>query len=289
MKNQGDRVKRSIVVILVWLVISCGNSGAGAFTGHKLMVFCGSAVTPPLEEAARSYQQEYNTRIIIHSGGSGTVLFQMRIAQQGDLYIPGSPDFMLKALKYQTIYPDTIERLAYLIPVISVPKGNPAGIASLKDLAKHGLRIAIANPESVCVGLYAVEILEYNNLEAQIRPNIVTQAASCELTASLVVLGAVDAVLGWDIFAKWRPDRIETVYLKPNQIPRIAYIPAAVSRFTKDRQKAGAFLKYLVSDKGQEVFSRFGYKVTEKEARIYAPKAQLGGEYTLPDNWLLGH
>ena len=285
----GNWVKRSIVVTLVWLVVGPGIGVTSALADDKLVVFCGSAVTPPLEEAARGYQQANHTQIIIHSGGSGTVLSQMRIARQGDLYIPGSPDFMLKAVKYQAIYPETIERLAYLIPVISVPKGNPKRIASLKDLAKPGLRIAIANPESVCVGLYGVEILEYNGLLNHIHPNIVTQAASCELTASLLVLESADAVLGWDIFSKWRPDRIETVYLDPHQLPRIAYIPAAVSRFTKDRHRAETFLKYLASDKGREVFSRFGYKVTEREARIYAPKAQLGGQYTLPANWSLGH
>jgi molybdate transport system substrate-binding protein len=283
--NIEDWVKKSIFMGMVWLAIVGGSSMRGAFAKAELVVFCGSAVTPPLEEAGRSYQQEKGIQIIIHSGGSGTVLSQMRIARQGDLYIPGSPDFMLKALKYQAVYPETIEQLAYLIPVISVPKGNPKQIASLNDLVKPGLRIAIANPESVCVGLYAIEILEYNGLLARIRPNIITQAASCELTASLVVLGSVDAVLGWDIFGKWRPDRIETVYLDPSQLPRIAYIPAAISRFTKDRDKAEAFLRYLASEKGREIFSRFGYRVTESEARIYAPRAQLGGEYSLPDNW----
>jgi molybdate transport system substrate-binding protein len=279
----GNLLIKVVTLMLISVLSVCWPSKAGA--GGKLLVFCGSAVTPPLEKAAQNFQQIHNIQINIHSGGSGTVLSQMRVAQRGDLYIPGSPDFMLRAVQYKSVYPETIKRLAYLIPVINVPKGNPKKISSLEDLSQPNLRLGIANPESVCVGLYAVELLEYNKLTSQIRPNIVTHAASCELTASLVVLKAVDAVLGWDIFGKWRPDKIENIYLKPNQIPRIAYIPAAISRYTKERPDAETFLEYLASDEVKDIFSQHGYQVDLKEVRAYAPRAQLGGQYTLPDNW----
>ena len=36
------------------------------------------------------------------------------------------------------------------------------GFITLKDLTKEGVRVAIANPEMVCVGTYAVEIIEKN-------------------------------------------------------------------------------------------------------------------------------
>jgi len=274
---------RMMVLILLFLMGLVRPSKAGS--DRVLDVFCGSAVNPPLEEIARKYQDSHRVKVIIHSGGSGTVLSQMRIAQQGDLYIPGSPDFMEKAMRHDSIYPETIKVLAYLIPVINVPKGNPQKIKGLEDLTRPGLRLGIANPHTVCVGLYAAEILEYNQLSQRVLPNIVTQAASCQLTASLVVLRAVDAVLGWDVFGRWRPDKIENIYLRPDQIPRIAYIPAAISRYTKNKPLAESFLQYLVSGAGRGVFARFGYITRLEEAKLHAPRAKVGGQYHLPEYW----
>ena len=51
-------------------------------------------------------------------------------------------------------------KVVYLVPSINVRAGNPKGIQGLRDLLKPGIRVAIANPENVCVGTYAVEIVE---------------------------------------------------------------------------------------------------------------------------------
>jgi len=145
------------------------------------------------------------------------------------------------------------------------------------------LKVGIGNPDSVCVGLYAIEILDSNNLLKSIFPNIVTQATSCDATATLISLKSVDAVMGWSVFQDWDPQRIERVLLKPEQLPRLAYIPAAVSTFSKDKVLAAQFIDFLVSPAGQDIFKKWGYNVTEAEARKFAPQAKVGGEYQLPE------
>ena len=60
--------------------------------------------------------------------------------------------------------------ISYLVPAILVPAGNPGNIQTLADLAKPGVEIGIGNPETVCVGLYAYEILEYNGLLEAVEP-----------------------------------------------------------------------------------------------------------------------
>ena len=163
-------------------------------------------------------------------------------------------------------------------------EGNPRGIKSISDLAKPGIEVGIGNPEAVCVGLYAYEILEFNNLLVGVAPNIVTHAESCAKTASLVALKSVDAILGWRVFAEWH-DMVDIVYLEPEQIPRLSYIPAAKSTYAEDRESAREFLDFLVSPEGQEIFRRWGYLATEVEARKYAPHAQIGGDYRLPGDY----
>ncbi|MCX7911622.1 MAG: substrate-binding domain-containing protein, partial [Dehalococcoidales bacterium] len=106
--------------------------------------------------------------------------------------------------------------------------------------------------------------------------------------AGLISLGSVDAVIGWDVFQHWDPERIEVVYLKPEELPRIAYVPAAVVKFTQQRAAAGEFLDFLVSARGQAIFQKWGYIADESTARAFAPRAEIGGEYELPESFRSG-
>lgn len=250
-----------------------------------LTAFCGSASKPPLEEAAQRFKEKTGIRVDLQFGGSGTVLSQMKLSRRGDLYIPGSPDYMIIANRQGLVNPQSIKILAYLVMAIDVQHDNPKNIKNLSDLAEPGIRVGIGNPEAVCVGLYAVELLEKNNLLQQIRNNIVTHAPSCEAVASLLVMKKVDAVIGWKEFSKWNPEQIETVLLKPREIPRLAYIPAAISAYSRDPESARAFIDFLASPEGQAFFVKWGYITTEKEARIFAPQAVIGGEYILPRDY----
>ncbi len=276
---------RTIAVLLsVTLLLAAVLAGCAPPPERSITVFAGSASKPALEDAARAFTEATGTQVYLNFGGSGTVLSQMKVSKSGDLYIPGSPDYMAIAAADSVVDADSVQIVAYLVPAILVPAGNPLDIHGLADLARPGLEIGIGNPEAVCVGLYAYEIMEYNGLLEQIVPNIVTHAESCSKTASLVALGSVDAILGWRVFAAWH-DTVEAVYLEPQQLPRLAYVPGAVSNYTQNRDSAQAFLDYLTSPQGQAYFSKWGYLATEAEARQYAPDAAIGGEYRLPESY----
>jgi molybdate transport system substrate-binding protein len=254
-------------------------------SGKEISVFAGSASKPALDEAADVFGKQTGVKVYVTYGGSGTVLSQMELSKSGDIYIPGSPDYLVKAESKKITDPTTTKIVAYLIPAINVQSGNPKNIQSLADLAKSDIKVGIGNPTTVCVGLYAVEILDKNKLVADVYKNIVTQASSCDNTATLISLKSVDAVMGWSVFHSWDPKNIDTIYLKSEQISRLAYIPAAISTFAKEKEAAAAFINFLVSPSGQDIFKKWGYDVTEAEARKYAPNAQIGGDYQLPESW----
>lgn len=277
-------MKRFAVLLLLSLVVLAPVVGCGVSGGERaIAVFAGAASKPPMDEAARAFEQKTGIKVYATYGGSGTMLSQMKLARTGDLYIPGSPDYMVMAERDGAAEPESVKIISYLIPVIAVQHGNPRNIQSLSDLAKPGIKVGIGNPDAVCVGLYAVEIFEHNQLLAEIGNNVVTEAESCSKTATLLSLKSVDAVIGWHVFHDWSPDNIDVVYLPPEQLPRIAYIPAAISTFTKDRESAQKFIDFLVSEQGQDIFKRWGYIATENEARKFAPGAKIGGEYSLPE------
>jgi molybdate transport system substrate-binding protein len=253
------------------------------------LIFAGAASKPATEEVIRTFEERTGVTARILFGGSGFVLSQMKLAKRGDLYFPGSSDFMEIAKKENLVYSDSERIVAYLIPAINVQKGNPKGIHSLQDLTRNGIRLAIANPETVCVGTYAVEIIEKNLTSTEkknFKRNLVNYTESCEKTANVISLKAVDAVMGWRVFQYWDPERIQTVYLKPEEIVRIGYIPIAVSRFTKNRKVAEEFIDFLLSSEGKTIFKKYQYLMDPQEAQRFATSSTpIGGEYKLPQDW----
>ncbi len=159
----------------------------------------------------------------------------------------------------------------------------------MKDLSQAGLRVAIANPEGVCVGLYAVEIIEKNfkpNEITALKKNLVNYTESCEKTATAISLRAVDAGIGWRVFQYWDPDRIETIPLKKKEIPRIGYIPIAVSKFSANRALAQRFIDFILSDEGRAIFKKYHYFMNPEEAFVWiGEKKPVGGEYKVPTEW----
>lgn len=280
-------MRRQLVLLLAGLLLCISLVGCFGGKEKTITAFCGSVSKPAIEEAAQAFEAKTGIKVYLNFSGSGTMLSQLKFAREGDLYIPGSPDYMVKAERDGIIYPDSVKIIAYLVPAILVQEGNPKNIQSLSDLTKLGIKVVIGDPKTVCVGLYAYEILEANGLVDDIKEagTIVTYAESCAKIANLIVLKAVDAIMGWEVFASWNPNTTDVVFLEPDQIQRLSYVPGAICTFTKDRESAQKFLDFLVSPEGQEIFSKRGYITTESRAREFAPNAEIGGEYKLPETY----
>ena len=275
-----------ILIVMVTLFISaqvCAES-------KSLFVFAGAASKPPTEEAAKVYESKAGVKVDLLFGGSGYVLSQMMLGKKGDLYFPGSSDFMETAKEKGVVYNETEKKVVYLVSSINVRKGNPKNIRKLSDLTAPGLRVAIARPDTVCVGLYAVEIIEKNLTKEQIRAlrkNIVNYTESCEKTATVISLNTVDAVLGWSVFQHWDPERIETVHLAKEEITRVGYIPIAISKYTKERVSGQKFIDFLLSDEGKAIYRKYHYFMTPEEAYSYIGiQKPVGGEYSVPAEWI---
>ena len=272
-------------IIFLFFLFSCQNKEE-----KSIMVFAGAASQPATEEAALAFEKETGIKVEVNFGGSGYVLSQMNMAKQGDIYFPGSSDFMEIAKEQEVVFPETEKIIAYLVPAINVQKGNPRNIKRLKDLNNSAYKVAIANPEGVCVGTYALEIIEKNftNQEKDaFQKNLVNYTGSCSKTAAAISIKSVDAVMGWRVFQYWEPENIETIDLDKSEIVRIGYIPIAVSKYSKKTNDAQAFIDFILSEKGKTIFRKYNFLMSEQEAFDYIGEEKpIGGQYNVPERWL---
>jgi molybdate transport system substrate-binding protein len=156
------------------------------------MVFAGAASKPPTEEAAKAFEEKTGIKVDVIFGGSGYVLSQMILGKKGDIYFPGSSDYMELAKKKEVVFPETEKNIVYLVPAINVQKGNPKNVKILKDLTT-GLKVGI-NPEGyVSLRRCSPKALHAGRERGFQRISTTQRVAN---TATAISLKAADAVIG---------------------------------------------------------------------------------------------
>ena len=254
----------------------------GSWAEEQLMVFCGAAFKRPVDEIVDVFQKKNRVQIYVNYGAVSTIFAQIQLTKRGDVFISPSEDFMEKGKKKGLIVGDSVKNLVYIVPCINVQKGNPKNIHALKDLTKDGLRVAIANPEIVYIGMLAAEIVD-KSLSAQERDafkkNVVTHAEDFNKLATLLVLKQVDAVIGFHFLEGWYPEKIETVKLTADELQRIGAGQAGIISFSQSRNLAQRFLVYLNSQETKAVFKKYHYFTSPTEAYSWiGAKKPIGGE-----------
>jgi len=153
------------VIILLCSAIALGCIGekqeqTATEETQPLLVYCGAGMKKPMDEFGPLFEQKYGVKVIYNYAGSGHLLNQMELAQQGDVYQPGSTYYFDIAREEGLI--DYEKRVAYHVPVIAVPKGNPANVTCLNDLTKPGVKVdaAITWEETVLFAPDETDIIE---------------------------------------------------------------------------------------------------------------------------------
>ncbi len=258
----------------VLIIAACGlvfyallpAAGGGA---ASLMVYCAAGLKKPVEAAAAQYEQEVGTRIELQFGGTGTLLSQLRIAGKGDLFIAADDGALADARRLGVIR--EVLPLAVQQPVIAVAKGNPKGIASLADLERADVKLALPNPEAASAGKVAKRLLgaRWETLAgkaAVMKPTVTEVAAD-------VKLGACDAALVWD-------STVPQFGLEMVRLPELSSHEekASVTVLTSARSSVEAlkFARYLSApEKGGAVFQTHGFKAAGGDRWAVKPELIL--------------
>ena len=150
--------------------------------------------------------------------------------------------------------------------VVIYPKENPAGLASLRDLAKPGLKLVLAAKE-VPVGGYSIQFLEKASQSPDFGAdfmdlalsNVVSYEENVRAVYNKVALDEADAgiVYATDI-PKDNPDAVGKVDI-PDELNVVAEYPVAPVSDSSNLELAGEFVAYLLSPEGQKVLAEYGF------------------------------
>jgi len=136
------------------------------YQGQSLMVHSGAGLSKAMDEMGQAFEKKYGAKVNFNYAACAQLLSQMEINKQGDVFVGGSlGDMDIAKAKGFT---DKWVEVAYHIPAIAVPKGNPAAITTLADLAKPGVKLILGDEKATAVGKKGTMIFQKNSLQAGI-------------------------------------------------------------------------------------------------------------------------
>ncbi|OPL13550.1 MAG: molybdenum ABC transporter substrate-binding protein [delta proteobacterium MLS_D] len=247
---------KKILMFVAILILWTGQCFAA-----DLIVFSGAGLMKPMEELRKNFESAHNITADVHYGSSGEIFAQVASGQPCDILIPGAEKYTQDALKNGWVIEETIRPLVRHIPVIAVPKGNPAGIKSLDDLARNGVRVAIGDPKAPAIGRVSKQILIKNDLWDKVTPNISVYAPTVNQLLIYVALVQVDAGMIWGDLVTWAEGKgkLEVVRIAEDR-NIINNIPTAVCTTAPLMDLATKFNDYVSSSEGLAIWEKWGFE-----------------------------
>jgi molybdate transport system substrate-binding protein len=154
------------------------------------------------------------------------------------------------------------------LPVVVVPKNNPAKLRSFADLPK-ATHLVVGAAE-VPIGAYTEAIfaaagkLYVQAFHEQILARVRSHELNVRQVLTKVALGEGDAGIVYKTDALTMPDKVQMIEI-PSQINIVAEYPIAILQVAPHPDLARAFVKLILSREGQNALAEAGFSQVEKQ------------------------
>lgn len=250
---------------------SLATSPAG-IPARPLLVYCAAGMKAPMEAIAKDYERRFGVPVQLQFGGSGTLLSNLRVSKQGDLFLAADDSF-LDLARSNHLIAETLP-LARMTPVIAVKRGNAERFRSLADLERDGISLAFANPEAAAIGKVCRDLLRRAGHWDALQPRIKVLKPTVNDLANDVKLGTVDAALVWDSTTAQYPE-LEAIHL-PELDVGAASVSLAVLESATQPTAALRFARFAAArDAGLKEFERHHFTVVRGDVWSEAPEVLL--------------
>ena len=245
------RKRRALVATTALLALCIGLAALAALAEGaarvQLTVYAAASLTDvfPRIDAAPRYS----------FGGSNTLAAQIEQGAPADVF--ASADMKLpNQLRAKGLCSRPVVFTRNMV-VIVVPKANPAGIHSVYDLTKTGVKLVVAG-SGVPVGNYTLQILNRLRLSAAVSKHIVSREADVREVLSKVSLGEADAGFVYSTDARTVAGRVTAIKVPARAQPNLQYGICVVTSSTH-KSDAQAFVDRVLSRAGQAKLIAAGF------------------------------
>jgi molybdate transport system substrate-binding protein len=255
-------VKTRLLVALVatlTVVLVAVPAASARRSANQLTVFAAAslnAVMPQIDST-----EKYNF------AGSDALQAQIALGAPADLFLAASnvgPDALYAAGKCRKPVTFVRNRL-----VLAVPAGNPAGITSIYDLRKPGVRVLIGTP-TVPIGSYTRQILRNVGLLDAILRQVVSEETDVATIAAKLKLGAADAGFVYVTDALAAGPTLTAISLPTWAQPPVRYEGCVVTA-SPNQDAAAALLERLTTRPAQAKFTAAGFLLPKVPAKPVKP------------------
>jgi len=262
-KQAGNTLKKlmfATVVVTAVLLFGCKadkpeESGSAA---KELLLYCGAGIRPPVQQIAEAFEREHGVEIVTDYAGSEVLISKIKLARRGDLYMPGDKHYVELAAQEGLILSQ--QSVCYFVPTILVRKGNPESINGLRDLLADGLKLGLGDAKACAIGRKTKQIFAKNNIASEdVEKNVAFQSLTVNELGMQIQAGSLDAVIVWDAIARYYSKHGTEVPI-PVEENVISTVNIGILSFTKDRSLAEEFVKFAVSQRGQDIFKQHNYR-----------------------------
>ena len=246
-----------ILALLATLLTLATGTVSQARPAAKITVLAASSLTNvfPRIDAAPKYS----------FGGSDTLAGQIRLGAPADVFAAANSSIPDKLYAQGFVEKPVVFTTNKLVLV--TPRSNPAGITSVFDLRKPGIKLIVGTP-TVPVGSYTRTILK-NLALASVLSNVVSLETDVRSILGKVALGEADAGFVYITDAKTVGDKVNVVRLPAWAQPPIRY-EIAILKSTANRADVVAFINKVLAKAGQAKLRAAGFGAVKKGATTYA-------------------
>ena len=233
---------------------------------RTLTVFAAASLTEAFNELAARFEAENRyVDVLLNFAGSQQLAQQIVEGAPVDVFASANHKQMEIAARSSRIATNSVHIFANNRLVVIFPKDNPAGLSSLADLAKPGLKLGLA-AQAVPVGQYSLEFLESASTDANFGPeykgevlaNVVTYEQTVKAVLSKVVLGEVDAGIVY-VSDTWGPASSKLGRLAiPDALNPLASYTITTLNDSSQEDLANSFVAFVLSPQGQEILAKNG-------------------------------
>ncbi len=250
--------RRTVIAVasLGLAMLSVAKEAAAKSENVTITVFAAASLTDALTEAGGQFSARYNLTVRHSFSSSAQIARQLVAGAPADLFIAADTKWMDYAIERRLVRPETRRLLTGNSLVIVAPANATEHSRSADWPSALGSgRLVTGDPDSVPLGRYAREALQFLGLWSQLGPRI---ARAENARAALVLVARGEAPLGI-VYASdaLGESRVRVVARVESRAHSTIVYPAAI--VSNANPSTVTYLDFLMSEDGQKIFERYGF------------------------------